>query len=595
MKKFLVLLQTLVITNTLAGLPPTTLKGQNESTKPVTFNVEVPANQAVTTANGTRLIDSNNRDLLADGGYEGSSFASIGLTCTVGTCTRTTTTGEFLPNIGKSALKVALSSQAMNVVHIVNVGSAIYKQGAVGVYYRVPATMTDFQICSYVDGAEQFCIATGKLIKNDTFQYVEIPITFGSISAGIKYKTTNTYTANAFFDEAYTVFGLSTQNLMTDYVYTAKISSAGVISDQNVSGWLTSCSGAAAYTCNFRSGLFNVTPNCFAQHTGNTYTGNTYTVYNTTTSSTAIDFATYASAARQSAPFNLTCIKQGVDYLVSSANVYSAASSDYDWTDYTPTITGAGTVSPASNMCKHRRQGSMLQVQCFFTTGTTTATLFSLTLPSGLNIDTTKIRASNTTSGQGQHIGFSFQNGNAGSTQLIVTATGTATDKIYQGANFTGTAALTPANGSSTFFNSQPTTINFEVPISGWSGSNVIVGSFQGYNYTPNVDRVDSFSVAYGTTNVSTSCTGTPCFIQQIGNLVSSLTRASTGTYTMNLSKTYSNLICSLTPIQNTANNVAIRAAPLACTNCNSISFTTGVQGSANFDTSGTLHCQGQY
>jgi len=286
-------------------------------------------------------------------------------TCTVGTCTRTTVSGEFSKDT--AALKVALSAQAMNVSQSVNTPTGIQKQGFARVIYRVPATMADFQICSLVDAAEQTCIPTANLIKDDTFRSAEIPLIFGTTSAGIKFKTTSTYTATAYFDGAIVAQGLGTQNLMTDNVYSATVSSAGVVTNENVN-WINGnyvVTATSTYTATYNTGIFTQPMNCTA--TPQTQ-ARAASVPTSSATSNVVVIVNSTSNAAVADSFLIVCQKSGNDYLASSANVYSASSANYGRTQYTPTFTGFGTVTVHS--CYHSRDGGDLLLDCRFTTGT---------------------------------------------------------------------------------------------------------------------------------------------------------------------------------------------------------------------------------
>lgn len=106
---------------------------------------------------------------------------------------------------------------------------------------------------------------------------------------------------------------------------------------------------------------------------------------------------------------------------------------------------------------------------------------------------------------------------------------------------------------------------------------------------------IDTFSVSYGTTNINTICTGTPCFIDQIGNAVASITRSGTGAYALVTNKTYVKLKCALSP-NGAGEMVGLIAQESSCNNCSGFSFTT-VRGAtdAATDSNGTFICQGSY
>jgi len=348
------LIKALIITWSFAvqaGLPPTTLSGQSSATKPTTFTFKAPYSQATQISGIESLIETGDENMLVDPGMESSGVAAY--TCTVGTCTKTTVSGEF--SSGKQALKVALSSQAMNVSQTVNTPLGIQKQGYVRVLYRVPAAMADFQICSIVNSAEQTCVPTNNLIKDDTFRSIEIPLTFNATNAGIKFKTTTAYSGNAFFDAAVVAQGLGTQNLMLDNVYSANVTTtSGVIANQSKT-FIASCTAANPTVCTFTTGVFTTAPNCWTtNYSAGPYVANIGTI---NSSSVSITTMTGGGVNTASVSFSLSCQKSGNDYLAASANVYSSTNGNYSRRAYTPTLTNLGT-SPSSD-CYESREGEM--------------------------------------------------------------------------------------------------------------------------------------------------------------------------------------------------------------------------------------------
>ena len=87
--KFLTLL-LLFVFSAQAGLPPTTIKGQSDTSKNVNFNTEVPNKQA-TKITGGYLIETGNKNLLANPSFEHSTIDS-GWFSTVSAGTLTTNT-----------------------------------------------------------------------------------------------------------------------------------------------------------------------------------------------------------------------------------------------------------------------------------------------------------------------------------------------------------------------------------------------------------------------------------------------------------------------------------------------------------------------
>ncbi len=109
-----------------------------------------------------------------------------------------------------------------------------------------------------------------------------------------------------------------------------------------------------------------------------------------------------------------------------------------------------------------------------------------------------------------------------------------------------------------------------------------------GMAITPGVStNIDAFAVSYGTTNLTTACSGTPCFIDQIGNAVSSITWQSGGNYTLNLNKTYIKLKCS-------ASGTSRIISAIQCANCNSVAFESENTTTAA-NSFATMTCVGSY
>jgi hypothetical protein len=136
---------------------------------------------------------------------------------------------------------------------------------------------------------------------------------------------------------------------------------------------------------------------------------------------------------------------------------------------WTPTISNFGTVT--SSGAVSWRRGRYLEAQVYFTSGTVVGTVASISLPSGLNIDTTTdqgIVRGNTTAAAGQIVGqYGFsaasQNGS------IITATGTSTSLVYFGAATGSSNFLIAQTGSVVTNSSTAGAIRFSVPISGWN------------------------------------------------------------------------------------------------------------------------------
>ena len=146
-----------------------------------------------------------------------------------------------------------------------------------------------------------------------------------------------------------------------------------------------------------------------------------------------------------------------------------------EWTSYTPTVSGLGTISSLSS--QYRRIGDSLEVIFKFATGTPTATAVDISLPLGLSIDTTKC-AENTVIGK-------YTGGATGLSGIIFKG-GSSNVKVFYGAD---NSAYTGGYLGNNFGTSAPQGGFFKVPIQGWSTNTVQsadtdtrVVDFVGYN-----------------------------------------------------------------------------------------------------------------
>lgn len=192
------LLTIFVFCNTsLAGLPPTTLKGQSETAKPTTFNFQAPYNQATTTGAATRLVETGNTNLLVNPSFEHQTF-STGWTCATFSCVVETT------NIS-DGLKAGTVTNANTVNTVIeqSVTPTILLTGrTIVAAMRVRTNAAGFSVCSLVAGSEITCTAVPS-----TSNYVRIAIAITTAtsgqSIGVRLKSTAATSKQVYFDEAF--------------------------------------------------------------------------------------------------------------------------------------------------------------------------------------------------------------------------------------------------------------------------------------------------------------------------------------------------------------------------------------------------------
>lgn len=391
----------------------------------------------------------------------------------------------------------------------------------------------------------------------------------------------------AFLNIAHATYDPSLQNLQLDMMYSAKVSSAGVVSEESkdfINGnCVASGTGSATFTCTFNTGIFTVTPNCVA---ASSTQGWAATVSTSTTASQAVVQTEYIVVPAANADsFKVSCQKQGVDYLTASSAVYSVQNQNTDMVSYSPNVSSPGILT---NSGKWRRVGDMMEIEVYIEwNGSGGGGTLLIDIPSGYTIDTAKI--ANTTAsrlGGGQWL-------DSGTAYYDVSVAYSDTNSV----RFMQTGGAAYLDGSA-FASGDQMKFNIMVPITGWKTAPFAIATIAGYGNAPGVagsanQSVDSFTVSYGTTAATTVCSASPCsYLDQIGTAVTSVTRSATGVYSLNTARTYAKLKCS----SNSVGSAYTVNSSINCSSCNAVTFATVLSTTgANTDTYGTLYCQGNY
>lgn len=195
MKQLALLLALIFTSRSIAGLPPTTLSGQSQATKPTTFTFRTPLNQATQVSGVQSLIETGNLNALANPGFEHST-ATTSWTTTILTAASEST----VIHSGAKALKLSASSSTGNTTQSVttNASQLANTQGIASAF--VKTSMADVYVCAMVDAVEQNCV----LVVNDSnWKLIEIPFVFGSTSYGVRVKNITSATGDVYVDDAY--------------------------------------------------------------------------------------------------------------------------------------------------------------------------------------------------------------------------------------------------------------------------------------------------------------------------------------------------------------------------------------------------------
>lgn len=207
-----------------------------------------------------------------------------------------------------------------------------------------------------------------------------------------------------------------------------------------------------------------------------------FQLYGASTGGTINVNNTLASAPRASVKFSLRRSPNTAQMAVRADN------SDFDWTPYTPTFVGFGTVTNIN--IRHRRVGANDEIMGFFTVGTPTGVGATISLPSGLTA------ASNLRSPE--LVGHAVHDASSGG--LTYSLLGKPSDTVLymaiQAAS-AGQAGLLPNLGNIVALTSDNFSINASVPIQGWTVNQrtpLLVGSVT--SATTGMLRIESATVS---------------------------------------------------------------------------------------------------
>lgn len=554
MKKLIALI--LISTQAFAGLPPTTTKGQSDASAKVKFQFQAPHNQFTNLGGISTLIETGNGNILPDPGFEASVSgwsASGGATATA----NSTAKGTGAKGYDWDSNSAAQTLQSTSVT--IPAGLA----GKNGIAYCNIKTVSGTATHTFTvnDGTND--IVTPITIQSSTTAFLgsnegnKINFVFPAAGTTIRIKLA---AVNANEPEIYTD-DCSIQ--LANNVYDAPLVTAWASYTPTFTGFGTPSSVQFQYRRNgsdlevrgkFTSGTSTATEARVSFPTGLTSSGTSVIpsirlcgdqVRDTNASTYFRDSVlcepsvSYATFGKQTDTDNALTKQLGTG-MASSGRVLSlsfsvpilgwsavsavaADQTDYDWTSYTPTFTGFGTVT--SPECQHSRVASNLLLRCKFTNGTPTATEARVSLPNSLvSADTAKIPSISVAGyGSENSVGVTPIVG-ATHSVLIEPSVSYVTFGFRNGSQ----GALTKTTGSNGFTSSTAFSFIATIPIQGWSSNQrapTLVGSVT--SNASNAKRIEVASV-----NCSASSVG--------DDFLSSPTNLSSGICTFTISAGYS-------------------------------------------------------
>lgn len=472
--------------------------------------VEVPNSQvtSVNTASKKVRLEFGNNNELVNPGMEAQTVTE---SWTISNATSSANTTN--PFEGKKSLSLALTGAlSLSQSSTINAAQKSGVQMVASIWVN-SSDVSDLQLCSLKNGSEDKCTVTGGYVQGSGWRQLTVSFLGDATSNGLKLKSTDT-TGTVLVDQAFVGIGSPVVDFTPDMVYSAKVSSAGVVSDENTDFISGNCvvTSTSTYTCAFTSGVFTATPNCV---TTNNKPGTTvFAVSPSSTSSTQVVVVGYnpASASATADNFNLVCQKQGADYKTSKA--YVASSSDFGYTNAGAITITATTTNPTKGTTSidrvmYSRDGQNIKARYQYVQSNATGAAagsgdYLFALPAGLSFDTNVITPysgtlfSSSSASIRAYVGSGVMG--SGNYQVMVHL------YAYDSTRFRAITFQAVSNGgavnsfivSSAAFPLTDATVSYgfdvNAPIQGWTNSSVIVGSFQGYNETPGVSAPKFYS-----------------------------------------------------------------------------------------------------
>lgn len=356
-------------------------------------------------------------------------------------------------------------------------------------------------------------------------------------------------------------------------VFSAKVSSGGAISNENEPGWLASCTSTS---CTWRTNQFAVAPNCVAT----TNSGAT-TVQVTSTSTTSVTWLTYNSGwSTVAQPLTLVCTRAGSDFIQPTITPNQW---NYGRRLYTPVFQGFGT--PTNIECYESRENEYLNIDCKFTTGTTTAVEARVGLPGSLLSATLTqgIRMAN----------------NGTTVNTSSTSTGRVFPLIESGVNYItfgnqdGGSGFTKINGTTYFGSSQAISFSARIPIQGWTANQnapQLLGSVTSDSNNAIRNEFLVFGGASATLATTLACTSSPCTaVLSSGPWFSTVTRSGAGQYAVNTTSFPNGAMCTCS---SSVKGAGYNVCSIINKSSTAINILVG-QGGVNQDDMVWLDCKG--
>lgn len=479
------------------------------------LELQVPYSQGTLTATNTSLLETGNNNLLLNGSFEATSGITS-WSAASGSVAADETTNIFA---GKKSQLITMTSVngislSQDVTPTIQMVGSNFEASV-----AIKTAATTLQVCARQAAATYGACATVLGDSQWHIYSVNMPGP-SSGSIGVSVITTGSTTGTYYVDAGYVGLARNLGNGAPANDFAAHISSAGVVSGENVDFINGNCvvSGTSVYTCTFNTSLFSIAPICTVGSVNVNSIVVNLQVATTTTTVTFFGYNTQNSAATAT-PFDVNCIRGSTDWVQPTIQ---APNWDIPLTSWTPVTSNLGTISGTS--CFYSRNNDRLIGDCRFTVGSPGSGTASVTLPLGLTINSSfgTLKCGDATT-QAVSAGSGVQVGSV----YNVLCTGGSTS-ISFGFRDQANGGLSSLTGTSGFASLQPISFQFSIPIQGWTttlNAPLLVGSV-----TSNASGAERIERA----KVSTACTSGTCTItSQSSAWLTSIVWNSTGNYTV--------------------------------------------------------------
>lgn len=355
---------------------------------------------------------------------------------------------------------------------------------------------------------------------------VFFPCPYNSVTPANSYvdldvKHTASNTTSITFDELFVTYAVDIGSGVPNNVFSAKVSSTGVVSDvtPSGSGWIANGTGSNPSVNHVITG-FNIAPNCNIS-IADAASAATEVRWTSSATATAIQWGSYNSVGASTAANTIIrCTRASTDFIQPAITPNQW---NYGPRAYTPTFTGFGTVTNVE--CTEARDGVWNIIDCKFTSGTSTAVEGRVSLPgSNVSAGTSLIPSLRVvgTAARGAITSSSFYALIEPSVAYLTFSEGSGT-----------TSGLAKANGNTLLSSGNQFSFQARVPIAGWTENQnapQLLGSVT--SNAQNALRIEYATI--GGASVGTVCSGTCTTRNPSTSGIFSATRTGTGAYTVN-------------------------------------------------------------